>query len=856
MVTAHSRTATLRLRYMRRLLLVLASVVGVGAALLVQAPAPVASAQTPIGSIIVDGTGNGHGRGLSQFGAYGWAVDNGWTYRQILDFYYGGTEVGALESTSRRIDVRLLALDGVPGMKVVAPAGGISVTGASGTYGSVYAEKLASNRFRLWGAPGATVCNDNASVIIPLGDQSTPRIDFTIVGGDDVNTPSANTLGVCRPDGSVMHYRGSIALWDTHVGIRVVNSVLVEQYLRGVIPREVPASWGSVPNGMEALKAKAVAARSYALAQNRDYRVEGPTGPTRYASTCDSSTCQVYGGAASRPSGASTVPTDREHPNTNRAVADTPGEVRRWLGQPASVVSTEYSSSNGPRTAGGSFPAVNDPADATSANRLHRWTRVLDGDVLAARHGLGVLTSASMVDVRDGYDGIWYNEVVLTGSNGRTVKIDAWTFRGQNGLPSPGFALRGEPRGARPIAANQRIELQVVGASVSAPDGTVSAIPSGVSAVALNITAVAPGAAGYATVWPCDAPRPEASNLNFSAGGVVANGVIAPVGASGKVCFFSNVTTHFLVDIAGWFAGSGSGSGSGSVGADAPAFAGATPLRVLDTRNGIGGPKVRIQQGATITVPMAGVGMKLSSGAAATIPAGATAVAVNVTAVEPSQAGFFTVWPCGSPRPVASNLNFGRGGAVANGVVAPLGTGGAICIYSDQAADVLVDVLGWFGGGGAQPAFVGAVPLRLVDTRNAIGGPAAVITPTTPRSVPVRNVTVSVNGVARQVPADASAVALNVTMVTARAAGFATVWPCGTPQPEASNVNFAAGATVANGVVAPIGPDGSVCVATSADAHLLVDIAGWFAGGADAGFVGNVPRRLVDTRNNIGPIPQ
>jgi len=842
--------ATLQLRYMRRILLVLASVVGVVAALLVQGPAPVASAQTPVGSIIVEGTGNGHGRGLSQYGAYGWAVDRGWTYRQILDFYYGGTEVGAPESTSRRIDVRLLALDGVPGMKVIAPAGGISVTGTSGTYGSVYAEKLASNRFRLWGAPIATDCNDNATGFIPLGDQSSARIDFTIgVGGDDVNTPSANTLGVCRPDGSVMHYRGAIALWDTHVGTRVVNSVLVEQYLRGVLPREVPASWGSAPNGMEALKAKAVAARSYALAQNRDYRVEGPSGPTRYATTCDSSTCQVYGGAASRPNGASPAATDREHPNTNSAVGETPGEVRRWLGQPASMVSTEYSSSNGPRTAGGSFPAVNDPADATPANRLHRWTRVVDGDVLAARHGLGVLTSVSIIDVNDGYDGIWYNDVVLTGSNGRTVKIDAWTFRGQNGLPSPGFMLRGEPRGARPIAANQRIELQVVGASVSAPDGTTRVIPSGVSAVALNITAVAPGAAGYATVWPCDTPRPDASNLNFSAGGVVANGVIAPVGASGKVCFFSNVTTHFLVDIAGWFAGGGSG------GAGAPAFVGATPLRVLDTRNGIGGPKVRIQPGATITVPMAGVGMKLSSGAAATIPVDATAVAVNVTAVEPSQAGFFTVWPCGAPRPEASNVNFGRGGAVANGVVAPLGSGGAICIYSDQAADVLVDVLGWFGGG-AQPAFVGAVPLRLVDTRNAIGGPAAMITPTTPRSVPVRNVTVNVNGVARQVPADASAVALNVTMVTARAAGFATVWPCGTPQPEASNVNFASGATVANGVVAPIGRDGSICVATSADAHLLVDIAGWFAGGVDAGFVGNVPRRLVDTRNNIGPIPQ
>ncbi len=449
-----------------------------------------------------------------------------------------------------------------------------------------------------------------------------------------------------------------------------------------------------------------------------------------------------------------------------------------------------------------------------------------------------------MVEGDPRYDGIWYNDVVLTGTQG-TVQIPAWTFRNQNGLPSPGFTLRGEPRGARPIATNQRIELQVVGADVTAPDGTVSSIPSGVSAVALNITAVTPSAAGYATVWPCDVARPDASNLNFAAGGVVANGVIAPVGPSGRVCFFSNATTHFLVDIAGWFSG----------GTDTPAFVGTTPLRVVDTRNAVGAPKVRIAPGATLTVPMAGAAVRRPDGSATTVPGDATAVAVNVTAVEPSDPGFFTVWPCGAPMPTTSNVNFARGGAVANGVVAPLGAGGTICIYSDQGADVLVDVLGWFGGG-AQPAFVGAVPLRLVDTRNAIGAPAGTMTPSSPREVPVRGATVIVNGVARQVPADASAVALNVTMVEAGAAGFATVWPCGTPQPDASNVNFAAGATVANGVIAPIGPGGSVCVATSADAHLLVDIAGWFTGGADSGFVGNVPRRLVDTRNSIGPVPQ
>lgn len=829
---------------MRRALIVFAAVLGLSA-LAVRAPAPTASAQaapTAIGSVIVEGTGFGHGRGLSQYGAYGWAVDYGRPYSWILDHYYGGTERGAPTSTTQRIDVRLLSLDGVPGLKLVAPGGGISVNGA-GSHASVYAARVAPNQFQLFGSPVVTECAAGAAGLSDLGVVSSQRVEFAVAGGDDANTPPADVLGVCRPDGSVVHYRGTVEFWDTYAGTRTVNSVLVEQYVRGVIPREVPASWGDAPNGMEALKAQAVAARSYGLSQDRAYWVEGSSGSTKYATTCDTTSCQVYGGAARR-STATAPPTILEHPRSDAAATATAGEVRRRPGDAVTFVSTEFSSSNGPRTAGWPFPVVDDAADATPSNRNHRWTRVLDGDALAAKYGLGILTSVTMVDGDPRYDGIWYNDVILTGTAG-TVRIPAWTFRNDHGLPSPGFTLRGEPRGARPIAANQRIELQVVGASVTAPDGTVSVIPSGVSAVALNITAVTPSAAGYATVWPCDVAQPDASNLNFVAGGVVANGVIAPVGPSGRVCFYSNATTHFLVDIAGWFSG----------GTVTPAFVGATPLRAVDTRNAIGGPKVRIAPGGTMTVPMAGLAVRRSDGAATTIPSDATAVAVNVTAVEPSNPGFFTVWPCGAPMPVTSNVNFTRGGAVANGAVASLGAGGAICIYSDQGADVLVDVLGWFGGG-AQPAFVGAVPLRLVDTRNAIGGPAGRLAASSQRSVPVRGVMVNVDGVARSVPADATAVALNVTMVEAGAAGFATVWPCATPQPDASNVNFAGGATVANGVVAPIGPDGSVCVATSADAHLLVDIAGWFNGGTDSGFVGNVPRRLVDTRNSIGPVPQ
>lgn len=826
---------------MRRALIVVAAVLGLGAAIVVRDPARTASAETAIGSVIVEGTGNGHGRGMSQWGAYGWAVDQAKSWEWILDHYYGGTAM-ATTDTNRTIDVQLKALDGVRTLGVVSYLGNVGWAGNVAP--TMYADRVGANVFDIWtaSAPTCAPIGTPSLTWTKLAAAVPGPIEFTTdngpVNGAGMTTAAPDTvLGVCGTTGRVTHYRGSVRFEE---GNRVLNRVRIEDYLRGVVPKEISASWADAGGGrgVHAVMAQAVAARSYALQ------------PDRWGSgICDSQSCQVYFGAAARGSvGVAATPV--EDARSDAAIAATVAKVRVWApggnGVVGTIVSTEFSGSNGPRTAGWPFPAVDDTlGDSTPLNRNHRWTRVLDGDVLAARHGLGTLTSVSMVEGDPRYDGIWYNDVVLVGTAGR-VQIPAWTFRNQNGLPSPGFTLRGEQRGARPMTANQRIELPVVGASVTAADGTMSVIPPGVSAVALNITAVSPSAAGYATVWPCDVARPEASNLNFDAGAIVANGVIAPVGASGKVCIFSNSTMHLLVDIAGWFAGD---DGTG-----APAFVGATPLRTVDTRNAIGGPKVRIQPGGTLTVPMAGTAIRRTDGTPTTVPAEATAVAVNVTSVSPSRPGYFTVWPCGAAMPVASNVNFGRGGAVANGVVAPLGAGGAICIYSDQEADVLVDVLGWFGGG-EQPAFVGAVPRRLVDTRNAIGGPSGRITPTTPRTVTMRGVSVTVDGIAREVPADASAVALNITMVDARKAGYATVWPCGTARPEASNVNFALGATVANGVIAPIGADGSVCVSTSADAHLLVDIAGWFAGGADAGFVGNIPQRLVDTRNNIGPLP-
>ena len=105
------------------------------------------------------------------------------------------------------------------------------------------------------------------------------------------------------------------------------------------------------------------------------------------------------------------------------------------------------------------------------------------------------------------------------------------------------------------------------------------------------------------------------------------------------------------------------------------------------------------------------------------------------------------------------------------------------------------------------------------------------------------------------VPDSAAAVALNLAVVRSSGDGFGTVWPCSEVMPTTSNINFRAGVNIFNGVVAPISPSGDICIHLSETADIIVDVAGWFRGGGDASFVGAVPKRVVDTRIAVGPVP-
>jgi hypothetical protein len=388
------------------------------------------------------------------------------------------------------------------------------------------------------------------------------------------------------------------------------------------------------------------------------------------------------------------------------------------------------------------------------------------------------------------------------------------------------------------VSAGQTIELSIIGETLTSASGETLTIQSNATAASLNVTAVTPDGAGFITVWPCGVTRPNASSLNFVSGDVAPNGVIAPIGSNGSVCFYSSASTEVIVDVAGWFEGE--------------SFVGATPQRLVDTRDGTGGQQGQLVSNAPLVVQATNISATTATGVATTIPSVVTSVALNITVVNPAAAGFITVYPCDAPRPLASNVNYVADQVVANGVIAPVSASGEVCVYSQAATDVIVDLAGWFPG----DAFTGATPTRLVDTRDGTGTPLAKLQPSGQLSVTVQGALLSVSGNAAQVPLDATAAALNVTVVNPESSGFVTVWPCSAARPIASNLNFTAGKVVANNVVAPIGGQGNVCFYSNVPTDLIVDISGYFTGESGNQFVGAAPKRFVDTRSSLGPAPQ
>ncbi|MEJ7823902.1 MAG: SpoIID/LytB domain-containing protein [Solirubrobacteraceae bacterium] len=331
--------------------------------------------------VIVRGAGFGHGVGMSQYGAHGFA-QRGRGHAEILAHYYSGTRLGRLSGPS---EVRVL----------LKRAGRITFRGASGVAGGRRLDP--SRTYDARRAVGGSVVLTSSSGR-SLGTYEAP---LRVTGSSEgVQVRGGADNG--RSDG---RYRGDLELRPASLGMLAINVLELEDYIRGVVAGEMPASWHQ-----EALRTQAVAARTYAIATRKD-----GDGFDHYADTRS----QVYLGVAG------------EQPSTNAAVAATRGEIVSYQGKP---IVTYYFSTSGGRTENvensflGAEPAawlrsVEDPFDDDSPR--HTWTRRMS--LATADRRLGSLVKGKLRRIR----------VLSRGRSPRVVRAQVIGSRGKRTVSGP-----------------------------------------------------------------------------------------------------------------------------------------------------------------------------------------------------------------------------------------------------------------------------------------------------------------------------------------------------------------------------------------------------------------------------------
>ena len=363
------------------------------------------------------------------------------------------------------------------------------------------------------------------------------------------------------------------------------------------------------------------------------------------------------------------------------------------------------------------------------------------------------------------------------------------------------------------VAAGAQVRLQLT--------GRVGVPSSSVSAVVLNVTMTEATAPGFVQVLPSgNTDIGSVSNLNIeSAGQTIANQVTVPVGADGAVSIYTQGGGHLIADVFGYFTPVADATSGRYLPLASP-----SPGRVLDTRD-----SSIVPAGGTVRVAVA-TGSSLGGGVVA--PGQASAVVLNLTVTQATDGGFWQVVPTNGSTALgaSSNLNITRPGqTLSNQVIVPLGNDGTVTVFSQRGGHVIVDIAGVMTGASSARStiglFVPITPGRLVDTRDPANtsrvGP-----------IPAGTELVVQTGNRFGIPADAAAVAANVTMTEALAAGFVQVLPTGRAALGAtSTLNVeSAGQTIPNAAYATLGDGARISLYTQRGGQLLADATGWFTG--------------------------
>ena len=348
------------------------------------------------------------------------------------------------------------------------------------------------------------------------------------------------------------------------------------------------------------------------------------------------------------------------------------------------------------------------------------------------------------------------------------------------------------------LGPGQTLDLQVTG---------TAGVPSGATAVVLNVTGVDATEQTDVRAYPTPVTTqavPSVSTLNLDRGSTRANLVTVAIGNLGKVRLRNSTgSVHVLADLAGWYAPAAGSS-----------FRAVDPVRLLDTRRG-----APLGAGGRLDLRVAGTGP---------VPAGATAVALTVTAVGATAETDVRAYPPGvdpGAVPQVSNLNVGSSDAVPNLVLVRVGADGTVRLRNASGrVHLLADLAGYYSDEPGGDLFRAVTPRRVLDTRLRLGTPAAAPA----RLGPGATTTLTVGG-GTGVPRFATAAVLNLTGVSATARTDLRAYPAtAAAPPVVSNLNLDRGSTAADLAVVKLGGAAVRIRNTSGTVGVVVDAAGWF----------------------------
>jgi len=341
-------------------------------------------------------------------------------------------------------------------------------------------------------------------------------------------------------------------------------------------------------------------------------------------------------------------------------------------------------------------------------------------------------------------------------------------------------------------------------------------IPANAVAITGNLTVVNQTQGGYASLTQTQIVNPATSTINFPLGDTRANNLTSPLSGTGDVSIVYKAapgkTTNFVLDVTGYF-----------INAELPSshtYNVITPVRVLDTRTGAG-LSGKFVANTNRTFQVAG---------ALGIPSNAKAITGNLTVVNQSAAGYVTLATNPPPAlPATSTINFPLGDTRANGVTVKLSdTGTLSAVYKappGKSTNLILDVTGYYLQDLNGARFVPLTPGRRMDTRFAAPqeGLSGAFSANVPRTLVIEPY--------QGVPANATAVTGNLTVVGQTRAGYVSLTPVATASPTTSTINFPVGDVRANGVTGPLSGSGTVGLVYKTSGgltHLILDLTGYF----------------------------